>query len=147
MANGAARQRVYEHAAVDFLGFKKRTLMHRMAGLPADFARRRGRRRRLAFDDVAGGRLGRRGRRFPRTSERGFKALDFRALSARLELDFQTVYAAELSSLADLEADGLLRRTATAVEVTRSGVPLLRVIAMRFDPTVTTAALQHSRTI
>ena len=75
------------------------------------------------------------------------RRLDFRALSARLGLDFQTVYAAELSSLADLEADGLLRRTATAVEVTRPGVPLLRVIAMRFDPTVSASALQHSRTI
>lgn len=75
------------------------------------------------------------------------RRLDFRALSARLGLDFPSVYATELASLADLEADGLLRRTDTAVEVTRTGVPLLRVIAMRFDPTVTTAALQHSRTI
>ena len=75
------------------------------------------------------------------------RRLDFRTLSERLGLDFPSVYAAELTSLDDLEADGLLRRTATAVEVTRTGVPLLRVIAMRFDPTVTTAALQHSRTI
>ena len=75
------------------------------------------------------------------------RRLDFRTLSTRLGLDFPSVYAAELTSLDDLEADGLLRRTATAVEVTRSGVPLLRVIAMRFDPTVTNAALQHSRTI
>lgn len=75
------------------------------------------------------------------------RRLDYRTLSGRLGLDFPSVYATELASLDDLETDGLLRRTATAVEVTRTGVPLLRVIAMRFDPTVTTAALQHSRTI
>ena len=75
------------------------------------------------------------------------RRLDFRTLSERLGLDFPSVYATELASLDDLEADGLLRRTATAVEVTRTGVPLLRVIAMRFDPTVVASALQHSRTI
>ncbi len=68
-------------------------------------------------------------------------------MSARLGLDFATVYAAEIASLADLETDGLVRRTATGLEVTRVGVPLLRVIAMRFDPTVTASAQQHSRTI
>lgn len=75
------------------------------------------------------------------------RRLDFRALSERLGLDFQSVYAKELAALDDLETDGLVRRTAAAVEVTRTGVPLLRVIAMRFDPTVTASALQHSRTI
>jgi oxygen-independent coproporphyrinogen-3 oxidase len=33
------------------------------------------------------------------------------------------------------------------VHVTRVGVPLLRVIAMRFDATLSNTALQHSRTI
>ena len=75
------------------------------------------------------------------------RRLDFRALSRELGLDFATIYAAELASLDDLETDGLVRRSGTAVEVTRAGVPLLRVIAMRFDPTVTGAALRHSRTI
>ena len=75
------------------------------------------------------------------------RRLDFRTLSERLGLDFPSVYATELASRDDLEADGLLRRTATAVEVTRTGVPLLRVIAMRFDPTVVASTLQHSRTI
>ncbi|MBI2814008.1 MAG: oxygen-independent coproporphyrinogen III oxidase [Opitutae bacterium] len=75
------------------------------------------------------------------------RRLDFRALSEQLGLDFPSVCATELASLDDLEADGLVRRTATGIEVTRTGVPLLRVIAMRFDPTVTRAALQHSRTI
>jgi len=75
------------------------------------------------------------------------RRLDYRALSARLGLDFPAVYAAEIASLTDLEADGLVRRTAAGFEVTRIGVPLLRVIAMRFDPTVVASALQHSRTI
>ncbi|SDS44025.1 oxygen-independent coproporphyrinogen III oxidase [Opitutus sp. GAS368] len=75
------------------------------------------------------------------------RRLDYGALSVELGLDFPKVYAAEIASLAELEADGLVRRSATGLEVTRLGVPLLRVIAMRFDPTVTASALQHSRTI
>ena len=75
------------------------------------------------------------------------RRLDFAALSQALSLDFPTVYAAEIESLADLVADGLVRRTEAGIEVTRLGVPLLRVIAMRFDPTICNAAFQHSRTI
>ena len=75
------------------------------------------------------------------------RRLDFQAMSIALGVDFATAYAAELASLVDLETDGLVRRTDRGIEVTRSGVPLLRVIAMRFDPTVTAGPLQHSRTI
>ncbi|MEJ1972315.1 MAG: hypothetical protein WDM96_07595 [Lacunisphaera sp.] len=75
------------------------------------------------------------------------RRLDFRTLSAALGVDFAATYAAELESLADLETDGLVRRGPESVEVTRAGVPLLRVIAMRFDPTVTAGPRQHSRTI
>ncbi len=75
------------------------------------------------------------------------RRLDYTALTAELGLDFAQTYATEIASLAELEADGLLRRSATGLEVTRRGVPLLRVIAMRFDPTVTASTLQHSRTI
>jgi oxygen-independent coproporphyrinogen-3 oxidase len=75
------------------------------------------------------------------------RRLEFRALSEALGVDFASTYAAELRSLDDLEADGLVRRTDTGVEVTRTGVPLLRVIAMRFDPTVVSAPRQHSATI
>ena len=75
------------------------------------------------------------------------RRLDVRALSAALGVDFASTYAAELQSLDDLEADGLVRRGPGGVEVTRTGVPLLRVIAMRFDPTAVTAPHQHSRTI
>ncbi|MDB6114066.1 MAG: oxygen-independent coproporphyrinogen oxidase [Lacunisphaera sp.] len=75
------------------------------------------------------------------------RRLDFHALSRELGLDFTATYAAELASLDDLETDGLVHRTAGLLEVTRPGVPLLRVIAMRFDPAATGAARQHSRTI
>lgn len=75
------------------------------------------------------------------------RRLNFVALSKALKLDFATTYAAELASLADLEADGLVGRDASGVHVTRVGVPLLRVIAMRFDATLSNTALQHSRTI
>ena len=75
------------------------------------------------------------------------RRLDFRSLSEALGVDFAATYAGELGSLDDLEADGLVRRTGTGVEVTRAGVPLLRVIAMRFDPTVVNSPRQHSATI
>ncbi len=75
------------------------------------------------------------------------RRLDFAALSTALGLDFTATYSAEIASLTDLVDDGLVRRTSAGIEVTRAGVPLLRVIAMRFDPTVTGAPLQHSRTI
>lgn len=61
------------------------------------------------------------------------RRLDFAALSAEFDLDFATAYAAELASLDDLAADGLLRRTARAVELTPAGVLLVRVVASRFD--------------
>lgn len=75
------------------------------------------------------------------------RRLSFAALSSALGVRFQDAYAAELASLADLEADGIVVRTAEGVEVTPAGVPLLRVVAMRFDPTVALTPGQHSRTI
>lgn len=75
------------------------------------------------------------------------RRLDYAALSQKLGVDVATRYAKEIASLADLEADGLVRRSATGIQVTRVGVALLRVIAMRFDATLVAGALQHSRTI
>ena len=75
------------------------------------------------------------------------RRLDYRSLSRELGVDFPSVYAAEIATLDDLGTDGLLRRTVAGIEVTRAGVPLLRVIAMRFDSTVSTSTFQHSRTI
>jgi oxygen-independent coproporphyrinogen-3 oxidase len=75
------------------------------------------------------------------------RRLDFGALSRSLGLDFAATYASELRSLADLEADGLIARTPSGLEVTRVGVPLLRVVAMRFDATLSAGPRKHSRTI
>jgi oxygen-independent coproporphyrinogen III oxidase len=75
------------------------------------------------------------------------RQLDFAALSRRLQLDFPAVYSRELATLDDLETDGLIVRRSSGIEVTPVGVPLLRVIAMRFDPTLSAGVREHSRAI
>lgn len=75
------------------------------------------------------------------------RRLDFAAMSETLGFDFAETYARELTALGDLEADGLVERTAAGVTVTPAAVPLLRVIAMRFDPTLSGNLREHSRTI
>lgn len=75
------------------------------------------------------------------------RRLDFVAMSRALDVNFVERYARELRSLDDLEADGLVRRNAAGIEVTKIGVPLLRVVAMRFDPLLSAGAREHSRTI
>jgi oxygen-independent coproporphyrinogen-3 oxidase len=75
------------------------------------------------------------------------RRLDFAALSRALGVDFAAAYAHELASLADLEADGLIERKPAGIVVTAAGVPLLRVIAMRFDATLSPESARHSRTI
>jgi oxygen-independent coproporphyrinogen-3 oxidase len=75
------------------------------------------------------------------------RRIDFGELSRKLRVDFETTYAEELASLHDLESDGIVCRTERGFEVTRLGVPLLRVVAMRFDPFLSTRVTEHSRTI
>jgi oxygen-independent coproporphyrinogen-3 oxidase len=75
------------------------------------------------------------------------RRLDFAAMSRQLGLDFAEQYASEIRSLDDLVADGLVRRSSKGFEVTHVGVPLLRVVAMRFDPTLAVGPREHSRTI
>jgi oxygen-independent coproporphyrinogen-3 oxidase len=75
------------------------------------------------------------------------RRLDFSSLSRTLGVDFEKTYARELASLDELEIDGLVMRTGAGIEVTPAGAPLLRVIAMRFDNTLSAAPGQHSRTI
>jgi oxygen-independent coproporphyrinogen-3 oxidase len=60
-------------------------------------------------------------------------SLDFAAMSEQLGVRFEDYFAKELASLADLEADGLLTRTATGLQVTDLGRLMVRNIAMRFD--------------
>lgn len=75
------------------------------------------------------------------------RRLDFRALSTAFGVNFPARYATELASLADLEADGLVAVNADGLEVLPAGVPLLRVIATRFDAYLSTAPNRHSKTI
>lgn len=75
------------------------------------------------------------------------KSLDFARLSQRLGHDFATTYAAELASLADLETDGLLVRTAHRLQVTELGRLFLRIIAMRFDAHLTKRPGGFSKTV
>ena len=75
------------------------------------------------------------------------RRLDYATLSRELGVDFPTDYAAELAGLEDLRADGLVRLEAGGLEVTPVGQPLLRVIAMRFDPLCTAARGRHAPAI
>jgi len=59
--------------------------------------------------------------------------LDYAALSKDLRIDFARHFAAELDSMADLEADGLLRRCPGGLLVNDMGRLFIRNIAMRFD--------------
>jgi oxygen-independent coproporphyrinogen-3 oxidase len=75
--------------------------------------------------------------------------LDYVALSARLGIDFQSYFAPELASLADLEADGLVETGYARLSVTEAGRFLIRVIASRFDAyfAPACAARQFSQTV
>ncbi len=75
------------------------------------------------------------------------RGLDYPRLSARLGIDVARNYASEIASLQDLAADGILRIGKDGFQVTPAGVPLLRVVAMRFDATLKPAARRHSQVI
>ncbi len=75
------------------------------------------------------------------------RRLDYADLSRQLGVEFSTAYAAELAGLEDLRADGLVRREAGGLAVTPAGQPLLRVIAMRFDPLFTASPGRHAPAI
>jgi oxygen-independent coproporphyrinogen-3 oxidase len=59
--------------------------------------------------------------------------LDYGAMSRLLGMDFTGHFAAEIASLDDMEADGLLVKTPESLLVTDLGRLLIRNIAMRFD--------------
>jgi oxygen-independent coproporphyrinogen III oxidase len=75
------------------------------------------------------------------------RRLDFATLSREFGFDFPAAYARELESLRDLVADGIVERTAEGIAVTPAGAPLLRIVAMRFDPASYGATKQHSQTV
>lgn len=59
--------------------------------------------------------------------------LDYNALSEQLEINLPRHFAAEIASLDDLEADGLVERMANGLKITRAGRLFIRNVAMRFD--------------
>lgn len=75
------------------------------------------------------------------------RRIDFAAMSRELGVKFSEAYAAVLAGLADLFADGILTGGEEGIAVTAIGLPLLRVVAMRFDAHLTTAPRQHAQTI
>lgn len=75
-------------------------------------------------------------------------SLDYAAMSQRLGLDFRSHFEREIESLGDFESDGLVRRSATGIEVTDTGRLFIRNIAMSFDNTLAPPSeRKHSRTI
>ena len=69
-------------------------------------------------------------------------------MSQRLGLNFASHFEREIESLAPFEADGLVRRSATGLEVTDTGRLFIRNIAMGFDNTLAPAGeRKHSKTI
>ena len=75
-------------------------------------------------------------------------SLDFAAMSSKLGINFEQHFEKELSALAPFIADGLVKKTATGLEVTNSGRLLIRNIAMCFDNTLGAAnERRHSKTI
>ena len=75
-------------------------------------------------------------------------SLDFATMSAKLGINFEQHFATELTSLTDLEADGLVCRMPGGLEVTNIGRLFIRNIAMRFDNQLAPVGeRRHSRTI
>ena len=63
------------------------------------------------------------------------RKLNYAALSKELGIDVTQLYAKEIGGLKDLKEDGLLLSDIHGIEITPRGVPLMRVVAMRFDAT------------
>lgn len=75
-------------------------------------------------------------------------SLDFNAMSKKLGIDFEQHFSKELESLAPYEADGLVKRNESGLEVTDAGRLFIRNIAMCFDNTLAPAGeRRHSKTI
>lgn len=74
--------------------------------------------------------------------------LNYAAMSQRLGINFATHFEREIESLAAFEADGLVRRSESGLEVTDTGRLFIRNIAMCFDNTLASSSeRKHSRTI
>jgi oxygen-independent coproporphyrinogen-3 oxidase len=75
-------------------------------------------------------------------------SLDYAAMSAKLGINFERHFEKELAALAPFEADGLVKRNSTGLEITDNGRLFIRNIAMCFDNTLgATNERRHSKTI
>jgi len=75
-------------------------------------------------------------------------SLDFVAMSQKLSINFEQHFEKELASLAPFEADGLVKRNASSLEITDAGRLFIRNIAMCFDNTLAPVGeRRHSKTI
>jgi len=75
-------------------------------------------------------------------------SLDYASMSQRLGINFAAHFERELESLVPFEADGLVRRSPTGMEVTDVGRLFIRNVAMCFDNTLAPAGeRKHSKTI
>lgn len=75
------------------------------------------------------------------------RRLHFSTLSKELGVDFELQFAAELSSLGDLMRDGIVELVSGGLKVTDRGLPLLRVVALRFDACTSSPAGRHSQAV
>jgi oxygen-independent coproporphyrinogen-3 oxidase len=75
------------------------------------------------------------------------RQLQFAAIARAHGIDFALQCLRQCLALEDLQADGLVHLTTEGLEVTPLGVPLLRVIAQRFDPLFAPAAGRHALAI
>jgi len=75
------------------------------------------------------------------------RRLEFGPLSQELGVDVMSAYASELESLADLEADGIVKRETGGLVVTEVGLPFVRVVAARFDAYLKAGSGTHSRAV
>jgi oxygen-independent coproporphyrinogen-3 oxidase len=75
------------------------------------------------------------------------RALDLGDLSREIGEDVRPLLAPAWASLEPLAADGLLRLEADRLVVLPAGVPLLRVIAMKFDATLVAGPRRHALTV
>lgn len=75
------------------------------------------------------------------------RRLDLDELSMEFAVDARRALADEWTALEPLAADGLLRLEEARFVVLPAGVPLLRVIAMKFDATLVTGPRRHALTV
>jgi len=73
--------------------------------------------------------------------------LDYATLSRQLEIDFAQHFAAEIASLNELEADGIIQSDRAGLQVTPRGRPLLRIVAMHFDTGFSATPGRHAQAV